>query len=378
MRIKRALAASLCLASLFAVPQAVAEPGGPVTPDAGYLASAIKDLSLEKEFADSVTEVRVNPQTKRVVVFAPDVTLAGEVVEIAKARSGKDVGVDVRNAKYRLSELESARAEVWKNAKSLAANGIQLSGIGIDPEGDGLTVVVADPAKARQAGAALTAGSLSSTDIEFVQGVAPQQTSREFDTPPYAGGISLRYGGNPGHWCTSAFGVRQGASEFLITAQHCFNVGRDIYQGGGVLIGHVISENGLLDAASIRTDTWSGVYTYNDQWKNYRNSEWSFNGMNLCQSGYISNQVCDYTVTNSSYEWTYPEETILRRGVVACRPATNLPGSQHGDSGGPVYSFRADGYLDSRGIVSGRMGHCLLFTETRALLNAWGVDLLTS
>lgn len=377
MRIKRALAASLCLASLIAIPhaQAVAEPGGPVTSDAAYLASAMKDVTFQSEFADAVTRVRVDEAAQRITVYAPDTAFASKAVEIAKAKSGKDVGVDYRKSKYRLSELEAARDEVLRDAKSLAANGVELAGVGLDREGNGIVLRVNDPVKARQAAAvSSSAGLASSVDVEFVQGTRPQTTSREFDTPPYAGGIWLGRGGR--HHCTSAFGIRQGTSEFLITAEHCFDVGNDVYQAGGVLIGNVISEHVLYDAASIRTDTWSGVYTYNDQYKNYRSSAWSRNGMNICQSGYYTNQACDYVVTDEDERWQ-DNTGNYRYGVIACRTSGG-PGAIGGDSGGPVYSFRADNYLDSRGIVSGTSGNCMYFTETNQLLRAWGVELLVS
>ncbi|MFS8103808.1 S1 family peptidase [Lentzea alba] len=367
------------MASLLAVPQAVAEPGGPVTSDAGYLASAIKELTIDGEFADAVTRIRVDEKGRLVTVHAPDTDLAAKAVEAAKAKSGKDVGVDFHKSKYRLSELEAARDKVVSEAKSFEAGGVELTGVSIDADGNGITLKVNDLVKAKQSVAMSSSiGAVSSADVEFVQRARLKALSRDFDTPPYAGGISLRPGGDNRHWCTSGFGIRQGTSEFLITADHCFNVGKDIYQGGGVLVGHVVSEHTLYDMESIRTDTWSGVYTFNDQWKNYRNSEWSLNGMNVCQSGYYTNQACDYVVVEELASWL-DNTGNWRYGVQVCR-TSGLAGGIGGDSGGPVYSFRADGYLDSRGIVSaeGDAPHCMHFTETKQLLRAWNVELLTS
>lgn len=375
MRVKRALGASLCLVSLIVVPQrvAVAQPGGPVTTNAGYLASAMKDVTMQAGFADALTRIRVDEAAQRVIVHTAEADLAAKVVEIAKAKSGKDVGVDIRKSKYRLSELHAARDEIIATTKSLEASGVDLAGVGLDAEGDGLVLKVNDTGNAKQALATTSSfGAVSSVDVEFVQGARPKNMTRENDTPPYAGGIKLD---NFLYRCTSAFAIWQGSAEFLITAEHCFGV-NDMVFNGTTRLGRIMSVNVLLDAASIPTDTWSGVYTYNAQWKNYRTAQWTYHGQNVCQSGYYTNQACDYVVTDEDMRWQ-DERGNWRHGVLACR-TSGATGAIEGDSGGPVYSFRADGYLDSRGIVSAGGGNCMFFTETGYLLNAWGASLQVS
>lgn len=247
----------------------------------------------------------------------------------------------------------------------------------LHPEGNGLVATVNEPAKAQAAMAGGNAiGAMAESDLDLQRGQRATKTSRYFDTEPFAGGIALSRNASGGHWCTSAFAIRQGNAEFLMTAEHCYQVGAPVHQGGGYHLDNVVSVHPNFDAASIRTDTWSGVYVLNeDIWNNYRSAQWTRNGMNICQSGYTSNQICDLTVTADNTTWNYGDG-IIRHGAIACRPSG--PGARGGDSGGPVYSFRSDGLLDSRGIVSGTAGNCLYFTHTNNLLSAWNVELITS
>lgn len=199
-----------------------------------------------------------------------------------------------------------------------------------------------------------------------------------------------------GSICSSAFGVAQWGSEFLITASHCFDLGQNVWSGGGVYyIGPIVGWQRRNDAASIGpTDAWSGVWTSNDSWTRYRDSAWTYNGQEVCQSGVATNYTCGIWTVDPGASWDFGDGNIIV-GVRACAPS-GFTAARGGDSGGPVYNWHADGRLQSRGIVSGFSqanlwdasgraigGQCLLFTETRRMLTEWSagtapVTLLTS
>jgi hypothetical protein len=370
-----------------------------VPDSAARFASAIGDLGawgIKAPYAGSFAGIEVDEKAQRVTVYAKDVDRAREMVAAARrrvdARVRKQVKVEFRRSKYSRAELESARDRFWTSVPQLKQAGTEVYGVAVKP--NGLTVDVADPAKARSLmqTRGFTEAAAPGVDVTFRLGERSKDAppaksrpgsgsvgvlSRYDDYPPFAAGIYLQHPALG--FCSSGFSIAQSGVTYLMTAGHCFNPGTQVSTGGGSPIGPVVSHNPLTDAASIATSTWSGVFYFGENWTHFRDSLWSYNGERVCHSGYISDQIC-LTVVDEEY-WWIGDNGYQRMGVRARSDPGCGPGSYEGDSGGPVWSWRTDWGLHSRGMVSsGGFGSDYInFTETNRLLEQWpGTRILTS
>ncbi|MFG2000351.1 hypothetical protein ACGFNU_14475 [Spirillospora sp. NPDC048911] len=366
---------------------------GDGAPDsAARFASAIGDLAqwgTKAPYAGAFASIKVDEKAQRVTVFAKDVDRARTVVAAARGRVDsrvrKQVKVEVHQSKYSRAELETARERFFKSVPQLKQAGTEVYGVSIKP--DGLAVDVPDPAKATSLmqTRAFT-GAAPGVDVSFRRGerskdapVAKETVgvlSRADDYPPFASGT---YMGHPllGN-CSTAYSIAQSNVTYLMTAGHCFNPGTQISTAGGSPVGRVVSHDTLTDAASIATNTWSGVFYFGENWTHFRDSLWSYDNERVCHSGYISDQIC-LTVVDEEY-WWIGDNGYQRMGVRALADPGCGPGSYEGDSGGPVWSWRGDWGLHSRGLVSsgGFASNYINFTETNRLLERWpGTRLLT-
>ncbi|WP_086666789.1 hypothetical protein [Lentzea kentuckyensis] len=360
-----------------------APAGAPIATTLDTTASAIQDRALHTEIG--FAGLSVDRKTQTITLHAKDLTAARTLVAAVPGTAA--MKIDFRAAKHSRSELRKAADLLWKSAANWkASSAIEVYSIALNPDGSGLKVRANDVA-------AVSTAATSGVPLSVERGEGGAvPASRYDDDPPFSGGIHLGSGG--ASFCSSAFGVRQGAQTFLMTAAHCYEGGvgdGPVQTGmGGHHIGYVSGWDSTRDAASVATNAWSGVWTNDSSWTHYRDSAWSYNNNEICQSGVHTGYTCGIFVADQATSWTFSGWPTPIYGVRACAPQGYFA-VRSGDSGGPVYDWHADGKVRSRGIISagdaelattGR-SRCMYFAETNAILNSWShnttpVTLLTS
>jgi hypothetical protein len=380
---------------------ASASPGGDRVPapsvapaaavPAQELADAVGGLAV-KEYADTFAGLKVDRATNRVIVFTTDVArgqmLAARGKALAPLGISRSAAVEVRAGKYARPQMQSATAEIWKLAEGWKSAGVSVHSIVLKSDGSGLEVRTNEPTTATALMGATASKSIAvdPSDIRYVAGKRAVPTDRFDPAAPWQGGIPIKWDWSFNDWdCTSAFAARRGSTEYLVTAEHCFDQGDVIEDGGDDRIGGVAQENTITDSAIITTDASPQVWVNDDVVLTYGAAALSWDGELVCQSGYTSMpNRCNIFVTNEFVEWNFDDGKGPRRGVEG-RQCAGCNAVAHGDSGGPVWATRSDGVLTSRGIVSG--GHTpveegvsyefILWTETPAVLNALGLTFQT-
>ena len=176
-------------------------------------------------------------------------------------------------------------------AERASATDIQVYSIVLPGDGSGLEVRTNAPQSAETLSAEVAKKSgIAAADVTYIAGNPVRPVSREDPSPPYPGGIPTRWDWYLSGWdCTAAFGVRNSSgTEYLMTAEHCYDVGDGIEDMDGGGVGTVRTENNRYDAALIQTDSQSGVWVNDDYVFNVRSQQFSYNGEYVCQSGYTS------------------------------------------------------------------------------------------
>ncbi len=351
------------------------------------VAAAVGELGLTS-FRDVFSGLRVEAGN-RVTVYVTDTGRGTHLASSARGRISQAIGdqvqVQVKASKYTRAQLEAARSTLWSSSGPKEFHSIEVT-----HTGSGLVVSVDDPqgsAKRYQQNQPKLAGAVAATDVTFVAGQRPKPASREDDSAPYKGGIPIE-----GYWdsdwrCTSAFGIRQNNKTYLVTAEHCFDVGDWVYDRNDDYLGSVSFENNYRDAAAIDTSAGSGVWIDDTQTRVYQGYAWSWNGQYVCQSGFTSDKRCTIEVTADNIEWDYDDGKGARRGV-AGRIGAGVRAVCGGDSGGPLWAYSSSGVFQSRGIVSGgytvlsesnpRCYENILWTETPGVLSDLGATLITN
>nr|MDT0663222.1 hypothetical protein [Micromonospora sp. DSM 115978] len=363
------------------------------TTDTHAVADAVSALG-RTSYRDVFSGVRVDEANDRVTVYATDAKRASTMVSdgLAKVSAEDRAATDVRveNSRYSRVEMEKAAERIWAAERHQSAAGIDVHSIVLRGDGGGLEVRTNAPEQAPVLSRSLAGESaLAVADVTYVAGSPVRPVTRENPSPPYPGGIPIRWDWYLSGWdCTAAFGVRNSSgTEYLMTAEHCYDVGDGIEDMDGGGVGTVQTENNPYDAALIQTDSQSGVWVNDDYMFNVRSQQFSYNGEWACQSGYTSYpNRCQIQVTNDYIQYDFDDGKGVRIGVEG-RQCAGCPAVAHGDSGGPVWSIRSsDGYVAARGIVSGghtpvvpnRSYEYILWTEVPFAVSALGVSIQTS
>jgi hypothetical protein len=356
------------------------------------LASAIAGLG-RTDYRDIFSGVKIDQATGRVTVYATDPERAEGMVATGLAALSKGerdtTSVEITQSRYARIELEQAAAQVRAAADTKRA-AIDVHSIVIPSDGRGLEVRTDAPQRADALSAmAAGAGPVAAADIVMVAGSPVRPVSRESPQSPYPGGIPTRVSTRSSGWdCTSAFGVRDASgTQFLLTAEHCYNTGNNVRAMNGNNIGNVQAVDVEFDAALIRGNAQSGVWVNDDYMFHVRSQQWSFEGEYVCQSGYTSYpNRCQIQIINDYLQYHLGDGKGWRTGVEG-RQCSGCPSVAHGDSGGPVWSIRSsDGYVAARGVVSagntpvtpGLSYENIIFTEIQFITAIMGLTLQTS
>lgn len=356
---------------------------GRSAPLVDQVAQAIGGLGREKH-TDVYAGLSVNTPGNAVTVYATDRSAAADMIATALKAVPDNVRaavkVTVAEAPYSKKDLWKARNALWAKKADLRKSGFAVHSIGVKYNGTGLTAYV-ENAPSGKLGLAIGAEAIAGVPVEFRQGAVPGEVSREDDEAPWWGGAYIQTVFSA---CTSAFGMVISGLEYLMTADHCFDLNSTIRDGGWDTIGEATRRNILNDALGIRTDAGSGVWVTDSSYSYYNGSGWNYNGQYVCHSGFVTavdTAMCGIQVIDDDVYYEM-EDGLQRHGVLGTRCGGCLV-VDHGDSGGPVYTFNGNG-LQSRGILSAAGGEVdgggyeyVWWTETPYILSAFGGTLIT-
>jgi hypothetical protein len=391
----RALVAAILTLMMVAVagPAQADKPTPPRGPNpfpagtaADAAAAAIGGLGLTR-FSDTFAGLRVDGKAGRLTVYVTQPIRGKELVATGRAvlpgAIRSSVQVALVRAPHTRKELIAATAEVWRQAQGWLTDGVQVHSIAVRNDGTGLTVRVNDRLRATSAAARSTARSLAAVDLAFETGSPVTNVSRTNDSPPYWGGTPIKGDWDWSYRCTSAFGMQAGSYEYLMTADHCFDLGDNVEDPNADDIGYTRIRNFLDDATGIRGNIGGAAFLSNTYTDTYDRAAWSWTGQSVCQSGFTSapNAICAIQVLADYIEWNSGDG--IHRGVYG-RLCDGCIAVRPGDSGGPVWIYGADGALESRGINSagseevGNGYEYIYWTETPRILSDFGGRIITT
>jgi hypothetical protein len=346
-----------------AVPDALPEEVAQAL-DAAMSASAADPINFSYPF--------VNQKSRTVV--ATVATAAGQAqaeelhATVAQAADGALVGFAVQPVQHSRQFLDQLMDEVIGRQPE----GVIVIASYPEPEHNRIVAEVAkiDDAflyrLARSYGTAAIAVRLTEAD-------AGMPASREADTSPFWGGADV-------NGCTTGFAWHSGTTDMMVTAGHCFSSGGSAstpaQSMGSVRSGDEESWNSgtgtvyMTGQSTYRGDIaliriYSGKYSaariyrggYNSSTNAPVAGKWSrgpASGDQYCTGGRASGEQCGWKVVwSATGNYTYNSGEVARRVWRGDKRGWCI---KAGDSGGPVYTVRSDGYVVAKGIISGATG----------------------
>ena len=165
------------------------------------------------------------------------------------AQAGKFAKVRVAPARYSLGELnqdaDTIRAAVGNDPDEV------FNGVGVQVDGNRLVLSFSDRHPQSVATDLMRRLPNVGVTTTTVREAPVQQASRINDFSPWHGGSILSRSPTGAAWCTSGFGVRNSTTEYILTADHCFNFEDPVYDGRGEFIGRVTRSRPTPDLAMI-------------------------------------------------------------------------------------------------------------------------------
>ncbi|MFI6510886.1 DNRLRE domain-containing protein [Streptosporangium sp. NPDC050855] len=200
-----------------------------------------------------------------------------------------------------------------------------------------------------------------------------------------------------GKWCTTGFSMGSASDKLMVTAGHCL-----LPQGGSASVGSILWSNwhkgtgtvklpgqptyygdlGLLHVDVRGTSPTIFVGDKNSSTKRWVGGRYSVRakeGDQYCTGGASTGQICRWKVTDLAWKIDMGGQTVRWVHVGKKRGRCVIDG----DSGGPVYTFRPDGYVVAKGITSGSSSPeepiqdtCMhTFTDFHDVMKAVGKDI---
>ncbi|SES33546.1 hypothetical protein SAMN05216188_1353 [Lentzea xinjiangensis] len=286
-------------------------------------------------------------------------------------RQSRRVPVEVAAAAHSQAELAAAaaRIEAWLDANPDSGfHGVKSPG-----DGSGL-VLAAHPTAGVRASASLTALT-GQVDVQLsVRHEEPmREVSRQDDSAPWWGGART-WNQTASTLCTSGFGMRDAANRrYLLTAEHCGQVGHRIADGKGEFIGSVSAGHDDHDIGLIPANSENRMYTGGgDSNTGAAVVGWGhvFVGQYLCQSGVTSAAETGGPVCNLKVIFFWQD----REDLVEAEQVQGQTAARGGDSGGSVYSS-APGGVVANGTVTRAGGARLGFQDFATASRDFGVTI---
>ncbi|ADB33507.1 hypothetical protein Kfla_4477 [Kribbella flavida DSM 17836] len=373
-----ALAALLAAGTLLTAPSAQAAETGAATESresAGDLSRAQRPLVEAAEKIRAAVDDGAHPGFAGIVLEDDHVTLwwKGRVppaLTAVVARVSRAVPVRVAAAAHSRAEIAAAAAKVraWLHANP----GTGIHGVKSAGDGSGLVLAARPGSTARSTGIAPLRAA-AGVPVSVRQEEPMTEVSRQDDAPPWSGGTRT-WNQTAGTLCTSGFGVRDSANRrYILTAEHCGQVGSRITDRTGELIGttsrgHDDHDIGLVPASSGNTMYVGGG---NSNTK-VPVTGWGhvFVGQYLCQSGVSSAEATGGPVCNLKVIFFWQD----REDLVEAEQTQGLTAARPGDSGGSVYSTASGGVV-TNGTVTRTAGARIGFQDFATANRDFGVTI---
>lgn len=265
------------------------------------------------------------------------------------ASSGADrvslpAGAELRHVRHSLATLQAAKARL-----DAAVAGTRVAGVSRDLSG--LQSWYVDPRSNAVVVSIVQGGEREAADLIAASGADASVLRLDVSSRRARTNVSI-FGGmiyfrHPS-WCSGAFAVRQGATPGFLTAGHCGQPGKDVWEkdGESAWVGtFVASQFPGKDQAWVRTSTFWTLYAlvadYQGGFLPVRGSVEAPVGSPVCRSGGGSGYQCGW-VTATQVTVNYPQ------GAVYGMTQSNAC-SAGGDSGGAWI----DGLGQAQGVHSG-------------------------
>ena len=325
------------------------------------LAGALDAIGRSR-FARTYGGVRIDASAGRAVVLATSTAAAREIRSAAQ------------RAHPRLAWSRATTTVVGHSRRTLDAavrryvNGPHPAGVvSVSADQDGLVVSLAGDSAPRAAARTVTASGIP---VRY-RATARTEVAKSWravkwrDSPPFIGGDVLTSDGK--RFCTAGLPAirRSDHHPVLITAAHCFGVGKRVYTGAGIpghygngkvgnYVGKVTSKIFQWDAEIIDGTGNNGDVSGTSTWRPLTSTAYSYDGDYVCQAGAASYYLghptpCGIKVTDDDI--TFRMGSYWVRGVEGIDVRHGW-GSHNGDSGGTVFAMQANGKRQARGIVS--------------------------
>jgi hypothetical protein len=339
------------------------------TPQSGPEGAEARKAHLEnkRRMIEQEPLVRAAHMIKDTIDLGPQAGYAGIVIEeagvavwwkgpaprrvaavVAEANKIGLASVRIAQAKHSRAELRAAAARIRENLPP----GAPIHAIK-DP-GDGSRLIVAAALEMRGPGGEAAIRHWIpevgvATEVVFQEELKP--ISRNDDAPPWSGGAVI-VNATIGAGCTSGFGVLAAGSPAVLTAGHCATQnGQRFQDGSGQFIGNAAQKTNHDQLIIPTTSTSNRMYVGNRQsntTKQVTGWEPCFIGELLCQSGTttaeaIGSELCGLRVMS------FDTDT---ESLVEATQINGLQGARPGDSGGPLYSERANSTVVAKGTMT--------------------------
>ncbi len=296
------------------------------------------------------------------------------VATTANAKTARMPGVEVRQARHSLRQLEDTMSNL-NDIRARAADASKLQGVQswyVDVRSNSVVLSIAPGAMLKAADfVAVSSANVDTIRFETAEGTAMPAAS-------VVGGN--RYGSGGGS-CSIGFSVTRGATKGFATAGHCGTAGTSV-SIGGVAVGSVQASSFPTNDrawASVRSiDTLVGaVNRYNGTNVAVRGSTESGVGAAICRSGYASGWRCGtITATNVTVNYSVGAVFGLRQSS-ACLT--------QGDSGGSwIVGNQAQGVSSGGQLAAGSppLSNCTIanpvsyYQRINPILSAYGLSLV--
>ena len=326
------------------------------------LASALDDVGRSR-FANTYAGVHIDAAAGRTTILA---------TTDAAARSIRDAA-RIAHPRLAWARVRTALAEHSRRALDAAVDGYvrgphptDVVSVAVSPNRGGIVVAVAGHSASAHAARMAASGIPISYRIAERPEVAKSWRAVKWrDSAPFIGGDVLTTDGK--RFCTAGLPAirRSDHHPVLITAAHCFGIGKRVYTGAGVpghygngkvgnYVGKVTSKSLQWDAEIIDGTGNDGDVSGTSTWRVLTTPAYSYDGDYVCQAGAASYYLghptpCGIKVTNDDI--TFRMGSYWVRGVEGIDVRHGW-GSHNGDSGGTVFAMQPGGKRQARGIVS--------------------------
>jgi hypothetical protein len=382
--------------------QADPPAGTPGQPPANWTDTTVPmglEMAVEKmgagQFASNYGGIAVINNQSQIAVYLTSPTSAIEQALQALAPSGMLVFRSTPNTQ---ATIEGIHQQIEGEWQTLVEDGIDVVDFGPDvtlgQEDVGVENLTSAEAQQLQAQFAPGALHIYNETAASVNARYLNATTRQNDVAPYNGGDDVSDAGKTGT-CSTGFGVMISGSPRIVSAGHCWNSGTNVinWPTSGRSMGSV-TNNGLGQFRGNQGDNnldsmvisgcdgtgscggdgviWTGAIG-NPQRSNVSGvGTWAV-GDQVCESGAVGGEQCDFTVAD-------PDHCITISGYNLCQITTvNVTGGQNaipGDSGGPWFRFSGSN-LDIVGTDTGGGPGISFFTGVNRILSHWNACLIT-